>query len=136
MLCELRDSGINVMREKLCSGGQCRGEMLLAVGQAAIARLCLGHTTLSAHLHCLRLSPDPFCPWCRTTPETIEHFLQHYPCFHSHRTALHSWLSTLGITTLDFPTLLAASGIHSSQQHAVLHLTCAFVRKTSQLPRL
>ncbi|MPC47146.1 hypothetical protein E2C01_040882 [Portunus trituberculatus] len=57
---------------------------------AAIARrLRMGHTTLSAHLHCLRLSHDLFCPWCRTSSETTEHFLLHCPHFHSHRTALH-----------------------------------------------
>ncbi|MPC87038.1 hypothetical protein E2C01_081886 [Portunus trituberculatus] len=36
----------------------------------------------------------------------------------------------------DLPTLLAASGVHPSWQPAVLRLTCAFLRKTSQLPRL
>ncbi|MPC53977.1 hypothetical protein E2C01_047882 [Portunus trituberculatus] len=51
---------------------------------AVIACLCLGHITLEAHLNPLRLSPDPFCPWCRTTPETIEHFLLQCPCLHSH----------------------------------------------------
>ncbi|MPC75048.1 hypothetical protein E2C01_069432 [Portunus trituberculatus] len=40
-----------------------------------IARLPLGHTTLGAHLHRLRLSSDHFCPWCRTTLEAMEHFL-------------------------------------------------------------
>ncbi|MPD06940.1 hypothetical protein E2C01_102777 [Portunus trituberculatus] len=30
--------------------------------RAAIACLCLAHSTLDAHLHHLRLSPDPFCP--------------------------------------------------------------------------
>ncbi|MPC84916.1 hypothetical protein E2C01_079669 [Portunus trituberculatus] len=50
--------------------------------------LRLGHTTLSGHLHSLHLSPDPFCPWCRTTHETIKHFLLHCPRFHSHHTEL------------------------------------------------
>ncbi|MPC97635.1 hypothetical protein E2C01_092960 [Portunus trituberculatus] len=43
-----------------------------AQGTSTIARLCLDHTTLSAHLHRLRQSYDPFCPWCRTTPESME----------------------------------------------------------------
>ncbi|MPC34061.1 hypothetical protein E2C01_027433 [Portunus trituberculatus] len=43
-----------------------------------------------------------------TTPGTIEHFLLHCPLFHSHHSALCSQLSTLGITTLDLPTLLVA----------------------------
>ncbi|MPC93157.1 hypothetical protein E2C01_088279 [Portunus trituberculatus] len=75
--------------------------------RAAITRFCLGHTTVSAHLYHLCLSPDPFCPWYRTISETIKHFLLHCPRFHSHRTALHSWLSALAITTLDLQTLLA-----------------------------
>ncbi|MPC64965.1 hypothetical protein E2C01_059087 [Portunus trituberculatus] len=88
-------------------------------------------TTLGAHLHRLRLSHDPFCPWCRTTPEAMEHFLLQCPCFHSQHTALRSLLSTLAITTLDLSTLLAASGVHPSWQPTVLRLTYAFLRKTS-----
>ncbi|MPC53979.1 hypothetical protein E2C01_047884 [Portunus trituberculatus] len=83
--------------------------------------------TWIAHLH---------HPWCRTTPETIEHSLLQCPCFHSHHTALRSRVSALAITTLDLPTVLAASGIYPSRQPAVLCLTCAFLRKTSQLPHL
>ncbi|MPC87826.1 hypothetical protein E2C01_082703 [Portunus trituberculatus] len=45
---------------------------------AAITRLRLGHTTLSAHLHRLRLSRDPFCLWCSTTPMAMEHFMLQY----------------------------------------------------------
>ncbi|MPC82123.1 hypothetical protein E2C01_076768 [Portunus trituberculatus] len=96
----------------------------------------LGHTTLSAYLHRLRLSCDPFYPWCRTTPEAMEHFLLQCPRLLSQHTALCFRLSVLAITTLNLPTLLAASGVHLSWQPAVLHLTCAFLRKTGQLPRL
>ncbi|MPC91573.1 hypothetical protein E2C01_086618 [Portunus trituberculatus] len=102
---------------------------------AAIAYLRLGHITLGVHLHHLRLSRDHFCPWCRTNPEVMEHFPP-MPRFHSHHTAVRSWLSALAIKILDLPTLLAASGIHPSWQPAVLRLTCAFLRKTDQLPRL
>ncbi|MPC99262.1 hypothetical protein E2C01_094666 [Portunus trituberculatus] len=91
---------------------------------------------LSAHLHCLCLSCDLFCPWCRTTPEAMEHFLLQCPRLLSQHTALCSWLSVLAITTLNLPTLLAVSGVHFSWQPAVLHLTCAFLRKTGQLPLL
>ncbi|MPC40071.1 hypothetical protein E2C01_033623 [Portunus trituberculatus] len=96
----------------------------------------LGHTILSDHLHRLHLSPDPFCPWCRTTPETIEHFLLQCPRFHYHHTARRSRLSALTITTLNLPTPWRPQGVHPSQQPSVLRLTCAFLRKTSQLPRL
>ncbi|MPC31884.1 hypothetical protein E2C01_025184 [Portunus trituberculatus] len=85
-------------------------------------------------MHCLRQSPDPFCCWCRTTPEAMEHFLLQCPHFHSQHTALRSRLSALAITALDLPTLLAASGIHLSWQPAVLRLTCPILRKTGQLP--
>ncbi|MPC67336.1 hypothetical protein E2C01_061510 [Portunus trituberculatus] len=80
--------------------------------RAAIARLRLGHTTLGAHLHHLHLSSDPFCPWCRTTPETIGHFLLHCSRFHSHHNTLCSRLSTMAMTKLDLPILLASSGVH------------------------
>ncbi|MPC83897.1 hypothetical protein E2C01_078618 [Portunus trituberculatus] len=82
------------------------------------------------------LCPDPFCPWCRTTPKAMEHFLLQSPRFHSQHIALCSWLSSLAIITLDMPTLLVASGVHPSRQPAVLRLTCTFLRKTGQLPRL
>ncbi|MPC91860.1 hypothetical protein E2C01_086921 [Portunus trituberculatus] len=66
----------------------------------------------------------------------MEHFLLQCPCLLSQHTALRSRLSALAITTLDLPTLLAASGVHPNWQPAVLRLTCAFLRKTSQLPCL
>ncbi|KAG0714449.1 hypothetical protein GWK47_014121 [Chionoecetes opilio] len=101
-----------------------------------LTRLRLGHTTLTAHLHRLRLSPDPHCPWCMNFLETIEHFLLQCPHFHSHRVVLQSQLLALNVTTFDLPTLLAAAGVPPSRQHAVIRLTCAFLRKTGQLPRL
>ncbi|KAG0713272.1 hypothetical protein GWK47_016559 [Chionoecetes opilio] len=99
----------------------------------ALTRLRLGHTTLTAHLHRLRLSPDPHCPWCINVPETIEHFLLQCPRFHSHRVVLHTQLIALNVNTFDLPTLLAAAGVPPSRQHAVIRLTCAFLRKTGQL---
>ncbi|KAG0721067.1 DNA repair protein RAD51 3 [Chionoecetes opilio] len=99
-----------------------------------LTRLRLWHTTLTVHRHRLRLSPDPHCPWCMNFPETIEHFLLQCRRFHSHRVVLHSQLLALNINTFDLPTLLAAAGVPPSRQHAVIRLTCAFLRKTGQLP--
>ncbi|MPC51810.1 hypothetical protein E2C01_045663 [Portunus trituberculatus] len=76
------------------------------------------------------------CAQGGTTPEAMEHFLLQCPHFHSQHTALRSWVSALAITTLNLPNLLVASGVHPSWQLAVLCLTCAFLRKTSQLPCL
>ncbi|MPC73814.1 hypothetical protein E2C01_068153 [Portunus trituberculatus] len=47
-------------------------------------------------------------------PEAMEHFLLQCPRLLSQHTALCARLSALAITTLDLPTLLAASGIHLS----------------------
>ncbi|KAG0710633.1 hypothetical protein GWK47_022402 [Chionoecetes opilio] len=69
----------------------------------------------------------------RNVSETIEHFLLQCPCFHSHRVVPCSQLLTLNVATCDLPTLLVAAGVHPSRQHAVIHLTCAFLRKTGQL---
>ena len=102
----------------------------------ALTRLRLGHTRLNAHLHRLRLVPDPHCPWCRTVEETIEHFLLHCPRFPSQRVLLRHQLRALDVLTFDLPTLLAAAGVHPSQQDSVIRLTCAFLRKTGQLTRL
>ena len=102
----------------------------------ALTRLRLGHIRLNAHLHRLRLSPDPNCPWCRSVPDTIDHLLLQCPRFHSQRVLLRSQLIALRIPTFDLPTLLAAAGVHPTQQHTVLRLTCAFLKKTGQLSRL
>ncbi|MPC76869.1 hypothetical protein E2C01_071304 [Portunus trituberculatus] len=104
----------------------------------ALTRLRLGHTTVNAHLHRLRLTPDPHCPcpWCRSVPDTIEHFLLQCPRFHSQRVLLQAQLIALGVPTLDLPTLLAAAGVHPTKQHAVLRLTCVFLKKSGQLSRL
>ncbi|MPC36576.1 hypothetical protein E2C01_030039 [Portunus trituberculatus] len=102
----------------------------------ALTRLRLGHTRLTVHLHRLHISPDPYCPWCPTVPETIEHFFLECPCFYSHRTVLRTQLLALGVNTFDLPTLLGATGVHPSRQSAVIRLTCAFLKKSGQLPRL
>ncbi|MPC90328.1 hypothetical protein E2C01_085305 [Portunus trituberculatus] len=78
----------------------------------------------------------PSALWCRTSPEAMEHFRLQCSRLLSQHTVLRSWLSALAITTLDLPTLLAASGVQPSWQPAVLRLTCAFLRKTGQLPCL
>ena len=49
---------------------------------------------------------------------------------------LRSQLLALNINTFDLPTLLAAAGTPSDTRPAVICLTCAFLRKTGQLPRL
>ncbi|MPC41405.1 hypothetical protein E2C01_034995 [Portunus trituberculatus] len=49
----------------------------------------------------------PLIPW------NISCFNAH-PGFHSQYTALRSRLTALAITTLDLPTLLAASGVYLS----------------------
>ncbi|KAG0707258.1 hypothetical protein GWK47_024177 [Chionoecetes opilio] len=97
---------------------------------SAVILFTFGHTTLTVHLHRLRQSPDPNCPWCRNVSETIEHFLLQCPRFHSHRVVLRSQLLTLNLATCDLPTLLAAAGVHPSRQHAFICLTCAFLKKT------
>ncbi|MPC66559.1 hypothetical protein E2C01_060708 [Portunus trituberculatus] len=90
---------------------------------------------------CKSHQPSPASAWATprsvlTCTEAMEHFLLQCPRFHSQHTALRSWLSVQAITTLDLPTLLAASGVHPSWQSAVLCLTFVFLRKTGQLPRL
>ncbi|KAG0722700.1 hypothetical protein GWK47_044009 [Chionoecetes opilio] len=63
-------------------------------------------------------------------PETFECFLLQCPRFHSHRVVLRSQLLALNVTTFDLPTLLAVAGVCPSWQHAVIRLTCAFLKKT------
>ncbi|MPC84743.1 hypothetical protein E2C01_079492 [Portunus trituberculatus] len=75
-----RGAGEDERRYKIQTVSQSREG---AQGKSAIARLRLGHTTLSVHLHRLRLPRDQFCPWCRTTAEAMEHFLLQCPRFRS-----------------------------------------------------
>ena len=99
---------------------------------AALARLRLERTQLSAHLYRLRMSPDPYCPWCRNVEKTIEHFMLQCLRSYSHRIFLRSQLLTLNITTFDLLTLLGAVGVqsvHPSRQSAVICFTCAFLRR-------
>ena len=91
-------------------------------------------TRLSAHLYRLRLSPDPYYPWCRNVDCGGNNRTLHAAV--SHRILLRSQLLALNITTFDLPTLLGAVGVHPSRQSAVIRLTCVFLRKTGQLPRL
>ena len=86
----------------------------------ALARLRLGDTRLSTHLYRLRLSFDPYCPWCRNLGETIEHLMLQCPRSYSHRILLRSQLLAQNIVTLDLPTLLGAVGVHPSRQSAVI----------------
>ncbi|KAG0715947.1 39S ribosomal protein L10, mitochondrial [Chionoecetes opilio] len=58
------------------------------------------------------------------------------PRFYSHRVVLRSHLLTLNVATCDLPTLLVAAGVHPSRQHAVIRLSCAFLRKPGQLQHL
>ncbi|KAG0712701.1 Lysosomal alpha-mannosidase [Chionoecetes opilio] len=71
-----------------------------------LTRLRLGHTTLT--LTCI-------ASVCPLTPTAF---------------VLQSQLLALNVTTFDLPTLLAAAGVPPSRQHAVIRLTCAFLRKT------
>ncbi|XP_069167966.1 gastrula zinc finger protein XlCGF8.2DB-like [Procambarus clarkii] len=56
----------------------------------AITRLRIGHNFLAAHLHRLRLVDSPYCQWCPTQEDTVEHLLLHCPRFHSARVRLQS----------------------------------------------
>ncbi|KAG0721670.1 hypothetical protein GWK47_046009 [Chionoecetes opilio] len=109
----------------------------LSMGPSSARGSCtsLVHTDEAPPLGRLK-SPDPHCPWCRNVSETIEHFLLQCPRFQSHCVVLRSQLLTLNVATCDLPTLLAAAGVHPSRQHAVICLTCAFLRKTGQVQRL
>ncbi|MPC81537.1 hypothetical protein E2C01_076159 [Portunus trituberculatus] len=101
-----------------------------------LTHLHLGQTRLTTHLQRMSLAPDPYCPWCISIPETMNHFMLECPRFHLHRVVLQEELRALGVTTFDLPTLLGATGIDSSWQSAVLCLICAFLNKTNQLQRL
>lgn len=106
------------------------------IQDVALTRLRIGRTTLNAHLHRLNLVPDPYCPWCKNVPETIEHLMLQCPRFYSHRVQLRSQLQSQGVYTFDLPTLLGAAEVPPSKQQIVIRLTCIFLRRTGQLNRL
>ncbi|MPC35347.1 hypothetical protein E2C01_028769 [Portunus trituberculatus] len=63
----------------------------------AVTRLKIGLSYLNAHMHKLGLMDIPHCLWCPTQPDTPRHLLLHYPCHHSHHTALPHSLASLHI---------------------------------------
>lgn len=89
----------------------------LDVGHVALTRLRLGHTRLTAHLHRLSIAPDPYCPWCPNTPETIHHFLLECPRFHSLRVVLRDRLRALGVISFDKLTCPPCSQGQTSPRH-------------------
>ncbi|XP_069180130.1 uncharacterized protein [Procambarus clarkii] len=75
----------------------------------AITRLRIGHTCLAAHLYRLRLVDSPYCQWCPTQEDTVEHLL-YCPRFHSARVRLQSAVRRLNIPRLTVPVLLDGAG--------------------------
>ncbi|XP_045127733.1 uncharacterized protein LOC123514149 [Portunus trituberculatus] len=110
-----------------------RSSLSLLLSRQPSSATTLVHSIQNTFLHLLNTGWDITF---QTVEETIEHFLLHCPRFHSHRVVLRDHLAALGVSTYDLPTLLAAAGAHSSHQAAVLRLTCVFLKKCGQLPRL
>ena len=54
----------------------------------SVIRLRVGHTHLITHMKRLGMTDAPYCPWCPTQPDTLEHLLLHCPHHHSHHLAL------------------------------------------------
>lgn len=102
----------------------------------AILRLRIGHCGLQAHKHRLRLVDSPYCSWCQTQEETVEHFLLLCPRFHSLRTTLRSRLSNLGVRQLTLAILLDGAGFGPPLRSLILHETAHFLTNSGQLSRL
>ncbi|XP_069156510.1 uncharacterized protein [Procambarus clarkii] len=103
----------------------------------AITRLRIGHTCLAAHLHRLRLVDSPYCQWCPTQEDTLEHLLLHCPRFHSARVRLQSAVRRLNIPCLTVPVLLdGADARDEDVRHDILRHTFRFIRHVSGLKRL
>ena len=101
----------------------------------AITRLRIGHTRLNAHLHRLRLTDSPDCPWCPTQQDTPEHLLLHCPRHHSHRVMLLHSLSALHIHRPTVADLLGGT-LDLGLAFRILKFTRVFLKKSDQLHRI
>ena len=102
----------------------------------AITRLRIGHCGLNAHVHRLGMILSPDCPWCRGTPETIDHFLLHCPRHYSHRTHLRHSLAALGIHNITSEFLLGSEQLPDTTNFKIIHFLQKFLKETGHLHRI
>ena len=62
-----------------------------------LARLRSGCTDLNDHLYKIKLEPSPFCKFCKTETESIEHYIFHCTKYDNHRKVLFDELAKLNI---------------------------------------
>ncbi len=101
----------------------------------ALTRLRIGHCRLEAHLYRLHLTPTPYCQWCLTEAETIEHFLLVCPRHFSHRTVLRAGVAALG-AAFSIPVILGGKGLDDQGRRKIRRLTESFLRGSGQLARI
>ena len=99
---------------------------------AVMVRLRIGHVELAAHLYRLHLVPSPYCKWCISQEESVEHFLLQCPRFYSLRTILSNCLSTLGVQILTLPVLLSGHGLSEDVREKALKFTFDFLRHSGR----
>ena len=97
-----------------------------------MARLCLGHSRLRAHLHRIKMVDSPNCLHCQV-PETVEHFLLH--CFRHHRARciLRQYLLGLGVRNMDVATLLGGGNFDMNVKEKVAKALIRFLLNTGKL---
>ncbi|MPC97469.1 hypothetical protein E2C01_092786 [Portunus trituberculatus] len=124
-------SAVTRFKQSVSHGKECKARQPLSA--SAWATPC---SVLTCTAYVCLMTPSALGVGLPLRPWNISCFITHASTLNILHYAPESQLSALAITTLDLPTLLAASGVHPSWQPAVHRLTCAFLRKTSQLPRL
>ena len=75
-----------------------------------LARLRNGCTDLNDHLYRLKLETSPFCKFCKTEIETIEHYIFHCPKYDNYRTILIEDLGKLNINQNEINLQLLLTG--------------------------
>ena len=71
---------------------------------SVLTQLRTGHIPLNEHLHRIKLSETPYCPYCPRTLESINHFLLHCSKYIIHR---HTLVSALKRDAFCIPHMLS-----------------------------
>nr|XP_053638134.1 uncharacterized protein LOC128692832 [Cherax quadricarinatus] len=99
----------------------------------ALNRLRVRHSRLVAHLYRLQMMDSPYCPWCPSQPETVEHFLLWCPHYHFAQTTLRVALRTLGVHTFTLPVLLNGEGFRPLDYQEILACSCSFLLASGRI---
>ena len=99
-----------------------------------LARLRSGCTDLNDHLYRLKLETSPFCKFCKTETETIEHYIFHCPKYENYRVVLIDELGKFNINQneINLQLLLTGGDGTNRTRLKILRIFVNYVRLTKR----